>query len=70
LDKFDLEALEPDEFLAMQIDIDQPTFLAGVKKVRSRLKAPPKTPQEYIDTLLAQGLPRTAEALASWVDLI
>jgi len=62
--------LTPDDFLAMQIDIDQPTFLTGVKNIRNRLKDPPFAPQEFIDSLLAQGLSKTAEALAQWVDLI
>jgi hypothetical protein len=70
LAKLDLEALGPDEFLSLQIDIDQPTFVAAVKKVRSRLKNPPLSSQEYLDSLVAQGLPRTAEVLTEWIDLI
>ena len=51
-----IEAQHPDEFLTHQFHLSQPQFLAAVKAVRLRLKNPPKTVEDYLDTLRAQGL--------------
>jgi len=36
--------------------VSQPAFVQAVKTVRVRLKNPPKSVEDYLDTLLAQGL--------------
>lgn len=42
------------KFLTHQFHLSQPQFLAAVKAVRLRLKNPPKTVEDYLDTLRAQ----------------
>jgi len=63
LEKYDIRALHPDDFIS---DLIQ-SYLAKVLEVvaihRKSLKNPPKTSQEYLDTLLQQGLPKTVSLL-------
>jgi predicted nucleic acid-binding protein len=56
LGRWGIEAQHPDEFLTHQFHLAQPLFLQAVKTVRLRLKDPPKSVEDYLDTLRAQGL--------------
>ena len=51
LDRWGIEAQHPDEFLTHQFHLSQPVFLQAVKTVRLRLKNPPKSVEDYLDTL-------------------
>ena len=51
-----IEAIHPDLFLGALFDDEPERFLRGVRSDRSALKNPPKTPQDYIDTLIANRL--------------
>lgn len=66
LEKFDVEALHPDEFISDLIDLNPARVLAAVARHRQSLKNPPKTTDEYLDTLLQQGLPETVSQLRQW----
>lgn len=63
LERWGIEAQHPDEFLANQFHLSQPAFLQAVKTVRLRLKNPPKSVEDYLDTLRAQGLLATVKAI-------
>lgn len=63
LDRWGIEAHHPDEFLMHQFHLSQPAFLQAVKTVRLRLKNPPKSVADYLDTLRAQGLLATVKAI-------
>jgi hypothetical protein len=56
LDRWGIEAQHPDEFLTHQFHLSQPLFLQAVRTVRMRLKNPPKSVEDYLDTLRALGL--------------
>jgi len=62
---FGIEAVHPDEFVLRLIESSTAVVCAAAKAQRARLKHPPKTVDEYLSTLAAQGLPQTAEALHS-----
>lgn len=66
LDKYDVEALHPDEFISDLIDLNPARVLEAVARHRQSLKNPPKTPREYLDGLLKQGLPETVSQLGQW----
>jgi hypothetical protein len=66
LDAYDIEAQHPDEFVADLIDLDPSLVLAAVGRCRANLKNPPKSQDEYLDTLLKQGLPRSVALLRQW----
>jgi hypothetical protein len=63
LARWGIEAQHPDDFLTHQFHLSQPLFLQAVKTVRLRLKHPPKSVGDYLDTLRAQGLLATVNAI-------
>jgi predicted nucleic acid-binding protein len=63
LDRWGIEPQHPDEFLTHQFHLSQPLFLQAVKTVRLRLKHPSKSVEDYLDTLRAQGLLATVNAI-------
>lgn len=67
LEKYDIEALHPDEFISDLIDLNPARVLAAVTHHRRSLKRPPKSAEEYLDTLLQQGLPETVSQLRQWM---
>lgn len=70
LARWGIEARHPDEFLTHQFHLSQPGFLKAVKTVRLRLKSPPKSVEEYLDTLRAQGLLATVNEIAPFDQFI
>ena len=66
----DIEAQHPDEFIAHLIDLAPTMVLEAAKLIRARLKNPPKSAQEYLDTLAKQGLSKTVDFLAEGIALI
>ena len=58
-----LEAQHPDEFLAHVIDLAPQAVSHAARTCRARLKNPPKTIDEYLETLAAQRLPQTVAFL-------
>jgi hypothetical protein len=65
-----VEAQHPDDFLLNILVAHEAAFLATTKVVRERLRNPPKTVEEYLSTLEAQGLARTVARLRRFADLI
>lgn len=63
----EVEAQHPDEFIAHLIDLNPARVLGAVARHRASLKNPPRTQEEYLDTLLKQGLPETAALLRRWM---
>lgn len=63
----DVEAQHPDEFIAHLIDLNPALVLEAVRRCRASLKKPPKSQEEYLDTLLKQGLPETVALLRQWM---
>ena len=53
-------AQHPDDFLLDLLDLDWETVCNAAEKQRIRLKNPPKTPDEYLETLVELGLPLSA----------
>lgn len=70
LQPFNIWAQHPDEFISHLIDLSPATVLLAAKQQRAALKNPPRTVDEFLDTLLRQQLPRTAAFLKERKDLI
>ncbi|QQS15116.1 MAG: PIN domain-containing protein [Rhodospirillales bacterium] len=70
LEPYDIELIHPDDFLTYQIDLNKSEVVAAARRVRQRLKSPPKTAREYLDTLIKQKLPNTVIQLESDITLI
>jgi hypothetical protein len=64
LAQFGIEAFHPDEFVEYLLQDDIDTALEAIKHLRARLRTPPKSPAEYIDTLINKLLmPRSGQIL-------
>ena len=70
LDPFGIEAQHPDEFICHQIDLAPATVCGAAATIRARLRNPPRSPQEYIDTIEQQRLPQTALAFRELAHLL
>jgi hypothetical protein len=65
-----IEAVHPDAFLHAQVGLEPAIFCTAVRKVRARLKNPPYSVDEYLDTLTRQGLVATVSELRKFADFI
>jgi hypothetical protein len=68
LETYGIEAQHPDEFLTHLIDLAPSQVCAAVATIRKRLRKPPRTAAEYIDTIEQQQLPQMASALREFAD--
>jgi hypothetical protein len=67
---YGIEAQHPDEFVAHLLDLAPAVVCGAAKKQRESLKNPPKTVDEYLQSLERQGLALTVAALRQFADLI
>lgn len=70
LDPYGLEAMHPDVFVEHQLGLHQGLVITAAKRHRDSLKNPPKSPEDYLETLAAQGLVVTADRLREFIGLI
>lgn len=63
LQPFGIEKQDPDTFLLHQLDLSPGKFLNAVRKHRARLKKPPTSQEQYLETLLRQGLTQLVQTL-------
>ncbi|MEO2090328.1 MAG: hypothetical protein ABGY75_12625 [Gemmataceae bacterium] len=70
LTNYGIEAQRPDNFIAHLLDRSPGTVCSAAKKQRESLKNPPKSVDEYLQSLERQGLPQTVAALRRFADLI
>jgi hypothetical protein len=70
LARFNLEAIHPDDFISFQFDLQEHAVVIAAQRCLRRLKAPPKTAEEYLATLEAQSLPKTVKALRRYAAIL
>lgn len=70
LEPLHLEAIHPDDFINFQIDLDEAKIVVAAQKCRARLKQPPKSATDYLDTLAACQLPKSAARLRAYEAVI
>lgn len=66
LDGYQLAARHPDDFIRDLLAIHPAQVCGTVARHRRALKNPPKTVDEYLETLLRQGLTQTVALLQAW----
>lgn len=66
LKRYNLAAQHPDNFIFDLLDLHPARVCEAAANHRRSLKNPPKTVDEYLDTLLKQGLTRTVGVLREW----
>jgi predicted nucleic acid-binding protein len=60
LRQYNIEPLHPDQFILRLLNFNWQGVCNAAEKQRIRLKNPPKTPDEYLETLIELGLPLSA----------
>jgi len=60
---YDIEAQHPDEFILHLLDLAPGLVIEAAQNHRLSLKNPPKSVDEYLNSLEAQGLTKTARSL-------
>jgi hypothetical protein len=70
LARYGVRAVHPDDFVAELLEALPETFVAAVRAHRQALKSPPKSVEEYLETLRRCGLPQTATALERFAEEI
>jgi hypothetical protein len=66
LKRYNLTAQHPDDFIFDLLDLHASRVCEAAANHRRSLKNPPKSPDEYLDTLLNQGLTQTVSLLREW----
>lgn len=66
LTRYNLSAQHPDDFILDLLDLHPARVCEAIANHRRSLRNPPKTADEYLDTLRKQGLTRTAGLLRDW----
>ncbi|QPB22137.1 PIN domain-containing protein [Rhizobium sp. 007] len=57
--QYDIEVLHPDDFIHHQFGLNNAGVIIAAQHCRARLKNPPKTASEYLETLERQGLAKS-----------
>lgn len=70
LARLDVEPMHPDDFLFHQFGLNTASVLIAAQRCRARLKNPPRTATEYLDTLERQGLTKTVGQLREYSTVI
>jgi hypothetical protein len=65
--RFGIEAQHPDEFVLHLLDLDPGAVVHAAETHRQSLRNPPKTVEEYLETLERQGLTQTVSALREYM---
>jgi len=63
-----LQALHPDVYICQLLKYSTEEVIEAIKNLRSALRNPPKSAEEYLDALTRAGLPDTAQALLLYSD--
>ena len=66
LKPYNLAAQHPDDFIVDLLDLYPASVLEAAASHRRSLKNPPKTADEYLDTLRAQGLTQSVAVMRQW----
>lgn len=70
LKPYGIEALHPDDFLLGHLTREAGRFCDTVRKVRARLKNPPYSADDYLLTLVRQGLVTTVAQLEQFKEAL
>jgi hypothetical protein len=67
---YSLEALHPDDFVMYQFDLNPPRYCQAIKAQRARLRKPPLTVDQFLESLEKLQMPQTVARLKSFDTLI
>lgn len=70
VEEFGVEAQHPDEFITHLLDLSPGDVCAAAKRQRANLRNPPRSVDEFLETLAKQHLPETVSRLREFEALI
>ena len=70
LHSYNIEAQHPDDFVLNQLELNEIAALSAIRRMRARLRNPPRTASELIERFSLSGLPQTAARLRQAQELI
>lgn len=70
ISKYGIEVLTPDQLVGMLLTNDFDGVIDSMREHRRSLKNPPKTPEEYLETLKIQGFHASADLLRGSVQTL
>jgi hypothetical protein len=70
LDRFQIECIHPDDFILHQFGLNPAAVVVSAQRCRGRLRNPPRSAEEYLETLERQGLTKTVTALRQYASVI
>ncbi len=70
LHRYGLEAIHPDDFVHLQIDLDTAKAVAAIHQCRQRLKSPPMDVESYLRVIEAGAMPKTAARLRPFASIL
>jgi predicted nucleic acid-binding protein len=70
LNPYQIEAQHPDEFIYHQFGLDRAAVLVAAHRVRARLRNPPKSAEDYLQSLESQGLIKTVDELSNYASIL
>jgi len=70
LEQYGIEAQHPDEFIGHLLDLDPGAVCYVARQQRQALRNPPKSSEEFLETLLRQGLAGTVAQLEEMIELL
>jgi hypothetical protein len=70
LARYDVVALHPDDFLVALLNLEPGAVCAVVKAQRESLRNPPKTAEDLLATLEAQGMTQTVARLRPFAAIL
>nr|WP_297460544.1 PIN domain-containing protein [uncultured Halomonas sp.] len=70
LASYGIEAVHPDIFLEQQFELHESLLVNVARRHRASLRNPPKSADEYLEILAANGLVVTADRLRDYIELL
>jgi hypothetical protein len=70
LSRYSLEAQHPDDFVMYQFDLNPPRYCEAIKEQRARLRKPPLSVDQFLESLKRLQMPQTVARLKSFDNLI
>ena len=70
LQQHGIVAMHPDDFITVQLDLAPNVVCSAARRQRESLKNPPKTVDDYLESLERQGLAQTVASLRRFLDRI
>jgi hypothetical protein len=70
LSRYYIEAVHPDDFILHHFGLNEVEIVGAAQRCRARLKNPPRSAEDYLQTLERQGLPKSVAKLRQHMNVL